>query len=125
MLGLRFFGRRHDHNDELLNFRMYVRMFEPTSRSSGGSTCRDRATGLPTREASSQLDEQANLSGRYYSYFFQEWMTLFAVEHHFREAAQVPGVFSRVTSRMPDPVLVSDRPNRCYGKMLVFDSHLA
>jgi hypothetical protein len=33
------------------------------------------------------LDEQANLPERCYSYFLQEWMTLFAVEHPFKESA--------------------------------------
>ena len=33
------------------------------------------------------LDEQANLPARGYSYFLQEWMTLFAVEHPFKESA--------------------------------------
>jgi hypothetical protein len=33
------------------------------------------------------LDEQANLPARCYSYFLQEWMTLFAVEHPFQESA--------------------------------------
>jgi hypothetical protein len=33
------------------------------------------------------LDEQANLPERCYSYFRQEWMTLFAVEHSFKESA--------------------------------------
>lgn len=33
------------------------------------------------------LDEQANLPARCYSYFLQEWMTLFAVEHPFKESA--------------------------------------
>ena len=33
------------------------------------------------------LDEQANLPKRCYSYFVQEWMTLFAVEHPFKESA--------------------------------------
>jgi hypothetical protein len=33
------------------------------------------------------LDEQANLPERCYSYFLQEWMTLFAVEHPFQESA--------------------------------------
>jgi hypothetical protein len=33
------------------------------------------------------LDEQANLPERCYSYFVQEWMTLFAVEHPFKESA--------------------------------------
>ena len=34
------------------------------------------------------LDEQANLPERCYSYFLQEWMTLFAVEHPFKESAE-------------------------------------
>jgi hypothetical protein len=33
------------------------------------------------------LDAQANLPARCYSYFVQEWMTLFAVEHPFQESA--------------------------------------
>lgn len=33
------------------------------------------------------LDEQANLPERCYSYFLQEWMTLCAVEHPFKESA--------------------------------------
>jgi hypothetical protein len=33
------------------------------------------------------LDEQANLPERCYSYFLQEWMTLFAVEHPFKDSA--------------------------------------
>lgn len=33
------------------------------------------------------LDEQANIPQRCYSYFVQEWMTLFAVEHPFKESA--------------------------------------
>ena len=33
------------------------------------------------------LDAQANLPERCYSYFLQEWMTLFAVEHPFKESA--------------------------------------
>ncbi len=33
------------------------------------------------------LDEQANLPARCYSYFLQEWMTVFAVEHPFQESA--------------------------------------
>jgi hypothetical protein len=32
------------------------------------------------------LDAQANLPARCYSYFLQEWMTLFAVEHPFQES---------------------------------------
>lgn len=34
------------------------------------------------------LDEQANLPARCYSYFLQEWMTLFAVEHPFQESTE-------------------------------------
>jgi hypothetical protein len=33
------------------------------------------------------LDAQVNLPERCYSYFLQEWMTLFAVEHPFKESA--------------------------------------
>jgi hypothetical protein len=33
------------------------------------------------------LDEEVNLPERCYSYFLQEWMTLFEVEHPFRESA--------------------------------------
>jgi hypothetical protein len=33
------------------------------------------------------LDEHANVPERCYSYFLQEWMTLFAVEHPFKESA--------------------------------------
>jgi hypothetical protein len=33
------------------------------------------------------LDEQTNLPERCYSYFLQAWMTLFAVEHPFKESA--------------------------------------
>ena len=33
------------------------------------------------------LDQQVNLPERCYSYFLQEWMTLFAVEHPFKESA--------------------------------------
>src|SRR5882724_368224 len=33
------------------------------------------------------LDEQVNLPERCYSYFLQEWMTLFEVEHPFKESA--------------------------------------
>jgi hypothetical protein len=33
------------------------------------------------------LDEEVNLPERCYSYFLQEWMTLFAVEHLFKESA--------------------------------------
>jgi hypothetical protein len=33
------------------------------------------------------LDAQVNLPARCYSYFLQEWMTLFAVEHPFKESA--------------------------------------
>lgn len=34
------------------------------------------------------LDAQVNLPERCYSYFLQEWMTLFAVEHPFKESAE-------------------------------------
>jgi len=34
------------------------------------------------------LDEQTNLPERCYSYFLQEWMTLFAVEHPFQESTE-------------------------------------
>ena len=37
------------------------------------------------------LDEQVNLPERCYSYFLQEWMTLFAVEHPFRETGGLFG----------------------------------
>jgi hypothetical protein len=33
------------------------------------------------------LDAQVNLPARCYSYFLQEWMTMFAVEHPFQESA--------------------------------------
>ena len=33
------------------------------------------------------LDAQVNLPKRCYSYFLQEWMTLFEVEHPFKESA--------------------------------------
>ena len=33
------------------------------------------------------LDAQVNLPERCYSYFLQEWMTLFEVEHPFKESA--------------------------------------
>jgi hypothetical protein len=33
------------------------------------------------------LDAQVNLPERCYSYFLQEWMTVFAVEHPFKESA--------------------------------------
>src|SRR5438132_5428549 len=39
------------------------------------------------------LDEQVNLPERCYSYFLQEWMTLFEVEHPFKESA---GLFAQL-----------------------------
>jgi hypothetical protein len=39
----------------------------------------------PREESVFPLDEQVNLPARCYSYFLQEWMTLFAVEQPFRE----------------------------------------
>jgi len=39
------------------------------------------------------LDAQANLPARCYSYFLQEWMTLFEVEHPFQESA---GLFEQL-----------------------------
>ena len=39
------------------------------------------------------LDAQVNLPGRCYSYFVQEWMTLFEVEHPFQESA---GLFEQL-----------------------------
>jgi hypothetical protein len=39
------------------------------------------------------LDAQVNLPARCYSYFLQEWMTLFAVEHPFKESA---GLFEQL-----------------------------
>src|SRR5215831_15116083 len=39
------------------------------------------------------LDAQVNLPERCYSYFLQEWMTLFEVEHPFQESA---GLFERL-----------------------------
>jgi hypothetical protein len=39
------------------------------------------------------LDAQVNLPERCYSYFLQEWMTLFAVEHPFQESA---GLFEQL-----------------------------
>lgn len=46
-------------------------------------TC-DRMPGAP---GIFPLDAQVNLPERCYSYFLQEWMTLFAVEHPFKESA--------------------------------------
>ena len=46
-------------------------------------TC-DRTPGGP---GIFPLDAQANLPERCYSYVLQEWMTLFAVEHPFKESA--------------------------------------
>ena len=39
------------------------------------------------------LDQQVNLPERCYSYFLQEWMTLFEVEHPFKESA---GLFEQL-----------------------------
>ena len=39
------------------------------------------------------LDAQVNLPERCYSYFLQEWMTVFAVEHPFQESA---GLFEQL-----------------------------
>jgi hypothetical protein len=39
------------------------------------------------------LDAQVNLPARCYSYFLQEWMTLFEVEHPFQESA---GLFAQL-----------------------------
>jgi hypothetical protein len=46
-------------------------------------TC-DRAPGEP---GIFPLDAQVNLPARCYSYFLQEWMTVFEVEHPFKESA--------------------------------------
>jgi hypothetical protein len=45
----------------------------------------------PGEEGVFPLDEQVNLPDRCYSYFLQEWMSLFAVEHPFREAGGLFG----------------------------------
>ena len=45
------------------------------------------------------LDAQVNLPERCYSYFLQEWMTVFAVEHPFKESAACSS--SSLTSRWP------------------------
>jgi hypothetical protein len=42
------------------------------------------------------LDAQANLPERCYSYFLQEWMVLFAVEHPFKDSA---GLFEQLFDR--------------------------
>ena len=39
------------------------------------------------------LDAQVNLPARCYSYFVQEWMTVFAVEHPFKDSA---GLFEQL-----------------------------
>src|SRR6266850_7257598 len=52
-------------------------------------TC-DRTSGEP---GIFPLDAQVNLPARCYSYFLQEWMTLFAVEHPFKESA---GLFEQL-----------------------------
>jgi hypothetical protein len=48
---------------------------------------------LPGEPGICPLDAQVNLPERCYSYFLQEWMTLFAVEHPFQESA---GLFAQL-----------------------------
>ena len=42
---------------------------------------------MPGKPGIFPLDAQVNLPERCYSYFLQEWMTVFAVEHPFQESA--------------------------------------
>ena len=53
----------------------------------------------PAEPGSFPLDAQVNLPERCYSYFLQEWMTVFEVEHPFN--SKVTGDFREIT-RHPD-----------------------
>ena len=75
-------GRRHDPaaGEDSCEERDYFSLF---GKFAVARTCY-RTPGEP---GIFPLDAQVNLPERCYSYFLQEWMTLFEVEHPFKESA--------------------------------------